>query len=79
LALGLDHGARDASAPPAPAPTGPATENVPLQLAPQAASAPQPAARVVYNLNPFDQGATRDLKRPKAVEPPREPPPEDGR
>jgi len=27
--------------------------------------------KVVYNLNPFDQGATRDLGRPKAIEPPR--------
>jgi hypothetical protein len=23
---------------------------------------------VVYNLNPFDQGASRDLSRPKAID-----------
>jgi len=31
---------------------------------------PASAPRVVYNLNPFDQGATRDLGRPKAVDAP---------
>ncbi len=29
-----------------------------------------PAPRVVYNLNPFDQGASRDLSRPKAIDEP---------
>ncbi|MFN0241488.1 MAG: ATP-binding cassette domain-containing protein [Planctomycetota bacterium] len=40
---------------------------------PAAAKAPSetaPPARVVYNLNPFDRGATRNLSAPKAVEPP---------
>ncbi len=37
---------------------------------------PPPApGRVVYNLNPFDQGATRDLSRPKPVERPGPPEP----
>jgi hypothetical protein len=40
--------------------------------APAASSAPK---RVVYNLNPFDAGAARDLGAPKAVDapPPRDP------
>ena len=38
-----------------------------LDVAPAAASQP---AKVVYNLNPFDQGAQRDLKQPKAVDGP---------
>ena len=33
------------------------------------AQAPQPS-KVVYNLNPFDQGAHRDLKKPKAIDGP---------
>ncbi len=41
---------------------------------------PPAPARTVYNLNPFDQGATRDLSRPKPVAPPPAPgrPPEGG-
>jgi ABC-2 type transport system ATP-binding protein len=40
--------------------------------APTAAQTPGPitAPRVVYNLNPFDEGAGRDLSRPKAVDEP---------
>lgn len=43
--------------------------------------APAPASepKVVYNLNPFDQGASRDLGRPKAIDgPPGAPPPPPG-
>ncbi len=40
---------------------------------PSASGASAGAPRVVYNLNPFDQGASRDLSRPKAIE---EPPPQ---
>ncbi len=35
-----------------------------------AASKSAGAPRVVYNLNPFDQGASRDLSRPKAIDEP---------
>ncbi len=38
-----------------------------LDVLPSSAPAP---AKVVYNLNPFDMGATRELGRPKAVEGP---------
>ena len=49
----------------------------PFEAAAPSASAPAPsdkpadkpaAPRVVYNLNPFDQGASRDLSRPKAID-----------
>jgi ABC-2 type transport system ATP-binding protein len=51
-----------------------------VAVAPRVVSAPQSAApggslavleqpkKVVYNLNPFDQGARRDLSKPKAIE-----------
>jgi ABC-2 type transport system ATP-binding protein len=38
------------------------------------------ASKVVYNLNPFDRGANRDLSKPKAIEePPRAAPEAEGR
>ncbi|MCY2961493.1 MAG: ABC transporter ATP-binding protein [Planctomycetota bacterium] len=40
-----------------------------------ASTASAPATRVVYNLNPFDRGATRSLSVPKVVEDPNAPPP----
>ncbi len=59
----------------------PASDLLVLSAPRAASSAPTPApaatpaksassTRVVYNLNPFDQGATRDLGRPKAVDAP---------
>ena len=72
IALGLD---RPEAA--APAPSAPRREPSPAQaatavagLATAAAAPAAPARKVVYNLNPFDQGATRDLGRPKAVDAP---------
>ncbi|MBL8857394.1 MAG: ABC transporter ATP-binding protein [Planctomycetes bacterium] len=49
------------------------TASVPLHVSlPLSSAAPQPGksapAKIVYNLNPFDQGATRHLGTPKAVE-----------
>ena len=48
--------------------SGSAGEPVPVP-APQLPVAEAAEPRVLYNLNPFDQGATRDLARPKEVEP----------
>jgi len=48
------------AAPTSPA-SGPSTSSAP-------SSSPPSAPRIVYNLNPFDQGATRDLSRPKPVD-----------
>ena len=46
----------------------------PIEL--PASPAPEPAAssKIVYNLNPFDMGASRELGQPKAVEAPAPPP-----
>jgi len=50
---------------PAPAPTAPA------------ASTPSSTpAKIVYNLNPFDMGASRDLSKPKPIDGPGAPPKE---
>jgi ABC-2 type transport system ATP-binding protein len=81
-------GERGAVVPPAaaaapPSPAGPASEHVALELAfpaqalpPQAA--PAPAKKPVYNLNPFERGAQRDLGAPldpsKPPAPPSPPP-----
>jgi ABC-2 type transport system ATP-binding protein len=57
----------------------PVSVSVPVTLgvapAPSAAVAPAAAPRAVYNLNPFDRGATRSLSVPKAVEDAGTPPP----
>jgi len=88
VALGLgiedpaDRGAAGAGGPSvAAAPATPAapSASVPLQvlgeLSTPPAGTPPPAGKVVYNLNPFDQGATRDLGAPKAVDGPPPTPP----
>jgi len=63
---------------PATSAAGNAATSVPAGAATTAAaSAATPAAekpRVVYNLNPFDQGWKRDLGVPKPVDPPAPPP-----
>jgi hypothetical protein len=43
---------------------------------PAAPATPPAAPKVVYNLNPFDMGATRDLSKPKAIDGPGTPPAE---
>jgi ABC-2 type transport system ATP-binding protein len=63
IALGI--GERAGAPPPPPAAAPAPRAPIELPLAPPA-SAPR---KVVYNLNPFDMGATRDLGKPKAVEP----------
>ncbi len=83
LELGPDRAAGADPAPAAPAPpvADALAASGPLQLDVSGPSAvpPEPAApepvgpesappRRVYNLNPFDQGETRDLGRPKAVD-----------
>ena len=81
IALGDGAGAAEPAAPAAVAAAAPVAAPVRLELAPQLQQAPTapPAAaaqpKVVYNLNPFDQGARRDLGRPKAVDAPRPPEP----
>lgn len=60
----------------APAPTSPILAAEPVNAGLPLAIAGVPAARdaapkkIVYNLNPFDMGASRDLGRPKAVDGP---------
>jgi len=46
----------------------PPTEPIAITGLPVAPAKPAQPARVVYNLNPFDRGASRDLSSPKAVE-----------
>jgi ABC-2 type transport system ATP-binding protein len=48
----------------AAAPSAPAAGEKPAEKSAEKTAAP----RVVYNLNPFDQGASRDLSRPKAID-----------
>ncbi|TAJ24257.1 MAG: ABC transporter ATP-binding protein [Planctomycetota bacterium] len=55
------------------APAAPSAASAASASAAPAAPAEKP--RVVYNLNPFDQGWKRDLGAPKAVEPPDSVPP----
>jgi ABC-2 type transport system ATP-binding protein len=66
--------------PPAETSAAPASNLVQLAVANTSVKSEAPAApaapkRVVYNLNPFDAGAARDLGAPKAVDapPPRDP------
>jgi ABC-2 type transport system ATP-binding protein len=63
IALGLE--GMKTAAPTAPRPV---PENPLMALG--ASPAPAPSGKLVYNLNPFDQGAQRDLKQPKAVDGP---------
>ncbi len=55
----------------------PSTPSMPSMPAgkstPSTPTVPSKPARVVYNLNPFDRGATRSLSTPKAVEDPTAP------
>jgi ABC-2 type transport system ATP-binding protein len=78
LSLGEDAGCGSASAsapketarahePRVEPPGPPSAKATSLDVLPSDAPAP---SKVVYNLNPFDRGATRDLGRPKAVESP---------
>ncbi len=63
-----DHRAALSSAA-ASAPVAPASfASLPLAPTPPDAASPNAVRKVVYNLNPFDMGATRDLGRPKNVE-----------
>ena len=41
-----------------------------------APSAPPAQGKIVYNLNPFDMGASRDLSKPKPIDGPGVPPKE---
>jgi len=66
IALGFEGATARAAPPAATAAPAPSPTNVTLELAPR-------APKVVYNLNPFDGGARRDLSKPKAVD---APPPE---
>ena len=64
-----------------PAPGAPAAEAPAAQAPAGGASGPAPSSggapplgtpgrkKVIYSLNPFDQGASRDLGKPMAVEP----------
>jgi ABC-2 type transport system ATP-binding protein len=76
IALGVDaEEVRRAAAPGAEAapaaPAAGASAPARLELAPTPAQAAPPAApKLLYNLNPFDQGARRDLAAPKPTEPP---------
>ncbi|MCC7013553.1 MAG: ATP-binding cassette domain-containing protein [Planctomycetes bacterium] len=65
----------------AQAPTGStAGEKLLVQLSPQPNAAPSVPAppRTLYSLNPFDGGASRDLSKPKVVDPAPQPPREPG-
>jgi len=78
LATGASDEVERPAAPPIPAPTQPASNPVAiggLAIAPPAAPVSAAPQRAVYNLNPFDRGATRSLSIPKVVEDPNAPPP----
>ncbi len=69
--IALGHADEIAPAPGAAVAQAPAAVAAPAPSKPSVAEVPAAAApRVVYNLNPFDRGATRDLSRPKPVDPP---------
>ncbi|NUP97950.1 MAG: hypothetical protein HUU28_17470, partial [Planctomycetaceae bacterium] len=61
---------------PKAAPAQPAIKMLSPFETPAAPTAPAAPAKVVYNLNPFDMGASRDLSKPKAVDGPGTPPAE---
>jgi len=78
LVLGVDVKAAPGkvAAPAAPAATPEASGTVQLEMAQPAASAAAPApAKTIYSLNPFDQGASRNLGQPMTLgdSPPPEP------
>ena len=69
----FDRPAGEPSLAPARAPTAPVAIGG-LDIAPPPAAATAAPQRAVYNLNPFDRGATRSLSVPKVVEDPNAPP-----
>jgi len=75
--LGLDQERADApsrpAAAPAPASAGVSAGELPVIATPSTAGGGERVGKRVYNLNPFDQGAGRDLGAPKLIE--SEPPP----